>query len=295
VVYLERELDELKKAIEGANPNIYDLLYDAFELYTDQRKRNQIELIREVIFELKRDYNEEFKTLLAAKGEELYKIKEKMETIAELQSNLKHNIEEYVEKTHPLENPDLIFKIDPSEIKVEKYLTAEDKARIAEEERRRLEREAKLKGDTVGQRGLKVMMGGELTFKKEKSSLDQELVREDWMNKPDEEMTEDERSRFKEFLQKEKEFKEKQRKAWEFTMKNVRAEIVDIEWKFEEKFLALNKKRLFYEHRIYEQELYIIRLIIMMHEGRETRASQHKYSDELEQLRKEQKEKSIFL
>jgi hypothetical protein len=84
VVYLERELDELKKAIEGANPNIYDLLYDAFELYTDQRKRNQIELIREVIFELKRDYNEEFKTLLAAKGEELYKIKEKMETIAEL-------------------------------------------------------------------------------------------------------------------------------------------------------------------------------------------------------------------
>lgn len=63
VVYLERELEELKKAIEGPNPNIYDLLYDAFELYTDQRKRNQIELIREVIFELKRDFNEEFKAL----------------------------------------------------------------------------------------------------------------------------------------------------------------------------------------------------------------------------------------
>lgn len=137
-------------------------------------------------------------------------------------------------------------------------------------------------------------MGGELTFKKEKNLLEQELVREDWMSKPDEEMTEDERQRYREFLQKEKEFKEKQRKAWEFTMKNVKNEIIDIEYKFEEKYLALNKKRLFFEHRIYEQELYIIRLIIMMHEGRETRASQNKYSEELEELRKAHDEKKIF-
>lgn len=115
------------------------------------------------------------------------------------------------------------------------------------------------------------------------------------MAKPDEEMTEDERSRFKEFLIKEKEFKEKQRKAWEFTLKNIRSDIIDIEYKFEEKFLALNKKRLFFEHRIYEQELYIIRLIIMTHEGRETRASQNKYADELDQLQISIEEKKMFL
>jgi len=40
VVYLERDLEELKKALEVPVPNIYDLLYDAFELYTDQRKRS---------------------------------------------------------------------------------------------------------------------------------------------------------------------------------------------------------------------------------------------------------------
>lgn len=94
---------------------------------------------------------------------------------------------------------------------------------------------------------------------------------------------------------KEKEFKEKQRKAWEFTLKNIRQEIIDIQYKFEERFLALNKKRLFFEHRIYEQELYIIRLIIMIHEGRETRASQNKYADELEQLTQTVEEKRIFL
>lgn len=252
VVYMERELDKLKEALEQPNPNIYDLLYDAFELYTDQRKRTQIELIREVIFELKRDFNNEFEKLKKDKEEENYKIKDKMDQIAELQQNLKQEIEVYVEKTHPLEFPKRIFDVDPSEIKVEKYLTAEEKARLAEEERKRLEREAKLKGDTVGQRGLKVMMGGELTFKKEKNQLEMELVREDWMNKPDEEMTDDERARFKEFLNKEKEFKEKQRKAWEFTLRNIRQEIIDIEWKFEERFLQLNKLRLFYEHRIYE-------------------------------------------
>lgn len=115
------------------------------------------------------------------------------------------------------------------------------------------------------------------------------------MAKPDEEMTEDEKSRFKEFLIKEKEFKEKQRKAWEFTLKNIRSDIIDIEYKFEEKFLALNKKRLFFEHRIYEQELYIIRLIIMTHEGRETRASQNKYADELDQLQISIEEKKMFL
>lgn len=193
--------------------------------------------------------------------------------IVELQQNLKTKVDVYVPKTNLLENPKHIFDVDESEIKVEKYLTAEDKIRLEEEERKRLEREAKMKGDTVGQRGLKIMMNGELTFKKEKNSLDMEQVREDWMNKPDEEMNEDEKQRYKEFLIKEKEFKEKQRKSWEFTLKNIRNEITDIEYKFEEKFLALNKKRLFFEHRVYEQELYIIRLIIMMHEGRETRAS----------------------
>lgn len=85
VVYLERELEELKKALEDPNPNIYELLYDAFELYTDQRKRTQIELIREVIFELKRDYNKEFMILEAYKQEQIYAIKEKNEQIVELQ------------------------------------------------------------------------------------------------------------------------------------------------------------------------------------------------------------------
>ena len=84
VVYKERELEERKAALNADPINIYDLLYDAFELYTDQRKRTQIEMIKEVIYELKRDYNAEFTALESYKQDQLYVIKEKMEAIAEL-------------------------------------------------------------------------------------------------------------------------------------------------------------------------------------------------------------------
>ena len=77
-------MEELKAALNADPINIYDLLYDAFELYTDQRKRTQIEMIKEVIYELKRDYNAEFTALESYKQDQLYVIKEKMEAIAEL-------------------------------------------------------------------------------------------------------------------------------------------------------------------------------------------------------------------
>ena len=65
---------------------------------------------------------------------------------------------------------------------------------MAEAERKRAEKEALLQGDNVGMRGLTEMLGGnELTFRKEKNKLDEELVREEWMNKPEEEMNEDEK------------------------------------------------------------------------------------------------------
>ena len=40
-----------------------DIIYEPFELYTEMRKRNQIEIIKNVIFELKKDFNKEFEDL----------------------------------------------------------------------------------------------------------------------------------------------------------------------------------------------------------------------------------------
>jgi hypothetical protein len=77
------------------------------------------------------------------------------------------------------------LKISDDEIKVEKFLTKEEKARQDEERKRLEEREAAMKGDNVGIRGLKTMMGGtELIIKKDKGAINQEMIREDWMSKP---------------------------------------------------------------------------------------------------------------
>jgi hypothetical protein len=82
VVYLEKDLEYLKAALE--EPNAYNILYDNFELLTDKRKRSQIELLKECVFELKRDYNKEFDAFERYKDEQLFAYKEKNEQIIEL-------------------------------------------------------------------------------------------------------------------------------------------------------------------------------------------------------------------
>lgn len=167
VRYTLSTLDEIKKKLD--HPNIWDLIFDAYDLYTDPRKRMQIELLREVIFELKRDYNKEFESLEKFKEDSLFTIKEKNEAIKELLLNLKTEDEIFEPQSHPLENPDLIFEVKDDEILVEKYLTKEERAKLDEEKRKIDERERALQGDNVGQRGLKSMMGGtELNLKKDK-------------------------------------------------------------------------------------------------------------------------------
>lgn len=132
------------------------------------------------------------------------------------------------------------------------------------------------------------MMGGtELNLKKDKNILDENLIKEDWMNKEEKDMTDEEKARLKEFKQKEKEFKDKQKKAWEQDLKKIKGEIVEIQLRFEERLLELFKKKLFIDVRILEQELYIIRLVIMIHDGKETRFDEIKYRKEMERLLKE--------
>ena len=127
-------LDEVKKKLD--HPNIWDMVYDSFELYTDPRKRMQIELLREVIFELKRDYNKEFESLEKSKEDSLFTIKEKNEMIKELLTNLKQEEDIFEPQNHILENPDSIFEVKEDEITVEKFLTKEERAKLDEERRK---------------------------------------------------------------------------------------------------------------------------------------------------------------
>lgn len=61
IIQYKRSIDEIKAALESEN--IFDLIYEPYDLYRDKRKRVQIEFIKEIVFELKKDFNKEFEGL----------------------------------------------------------------------------------------------------------------------------------------------------------------------------------------------------------------------------------------
>lgn len=166
----------------------------------------------------------------------------------------------------------------------------------AEEERKKEEAEARLKSDNVGRRGLKAMYGGtELVMKIDRGGAEEDLEKEEWMNKPEEEMNEEEKIKYTEFLQLLKASQDNKTRRWLSELDKRRKEIQDEKIEFEEAMLELYKKRLFYEARIYEQELYIVRMIIMLHEKRETHIDKIKFRKEREEILFKLEDKQTYL
>jgi len=302
VMFLKRELEILKTEVAETKPieliNIYELLYDTFELYTDKRKRFQIEMVKQVIFELKIRFNTEFDNLVKDKNSKKVDIADKQKQIDELLEKLGHPADENTEiPGHILEDP-LHVLAEPmaEEITVERYLTKEEKEEASEKQRKLEEMEANLKKDNVFRRGLKAMYGGtDLVNKIERGSGEEELEREEWMNKPQEEMNEEEKIKYQEFQAKLATHEENKRRKWDSELTKRRKEILEIKSEFEESLLELVKKRLFFDARIYEQELYIVRMIIMLHEKRETHIDKIKFRKERESMLEKLEEKQTNL
>lgn len=87
VVFQLQDLEQQKSVIDAAKA--FDLIYEPYELFPDFRKRQQIELLQAVIFELKRDFNEKFAALADAKDTAESNINEKNDLISELLVSLK--------------------------------------------------------------------------------------------------------------------------------------------------------------------------------------------------------------
>jgi len=192
VMFLRRDLEQLKEEVSESKPidmiNIYDLLYDTFELYTDKRKRFQIEMIKQVIFELKQRFNSEFDGLVKDKNAKKVDIQDKQIQITELLEKLGNPADVNTEIVgHILEDPlHVLAEPTADEITVERFLTKEEKEEASEKQRKMEEMEANLKKDNVFRRGLKTMYGGtDLINKIERGSGEEELEREEWMNKPE--------------------------------------------------------------------------------------------------------------
>ena len=287
------QIKQDKKTIEHYKKNwtkltYWELLYNPFELATSYTKRFQILLTKQIIQGMKNDFNKEFEKLCEQKITQIELITEKSGRIRELLEELKEPVTVFRAAGSIEEHPENILEVEDTEISVTKYLTKEE--RTIEEEKRKKEEERLrlLEADNVGKRGLSDMMGGTLDVKTDAEAMDEGLLRrEEWMDKSEDEMTEDERMKFKTFLEQEKEIndkKEKQRKAWEQELKKLNLDVDDICIKFDEKINALLRRKMFTQIRIYEQELYMLRLTISLLDGNDNIQVKGKMEVEINEL-----------
>ncbi|KAM4675995.1 cilia- and flagella-associated protein 43 [Discoglossus pictus] len=269
-------------------------LYRQLNLHSREEKINQIIMLQNIIHEVKTAFNKEFDSVCRQKEQEVSRVKERNQRIMEIMNEL-NTEEKLLEPTFSdNEKPERSLTVEDSEIKVEKYLTPEQKARAEqlakEEEAKRLAAQA----DNAKQRALSDMMGGVLEMKKE-DILRMEVPRPLVLIKPEAEWSEDEKKLFKEYDKKCKDLneeKEKYRKSLEAEMKKIQSTNMESTQAFDEVLTKLFTRKVKSEMVIYQEEMKICNLIftILIEEEMNARISQLNFV--LEKKRKEKNQAS---
>lgn len=182
------------------------LLYHPVSVRTPTQKRMQILFLAELARGMRERFNEKFQELQHRKLDEMERIESKNSRIQEIMAELKQEEDVFDPKLTDDEVPERVLEVKPEEVGFEKYISAAERKRLEEEEERK-RREAANSKDNAPDRALDEMMGGTLEAKDELAKLEQELVREPWMDAlAPEEMTPEQREKLEIFEEKEKQF-----------------------------------------------------------------------------------------
>ena len=100
--YLQNEEAQKFEKEKQDNP-AWNNLYGAFELVTNNRKRNQIIIIKDLIFKIKEKFNKEFEFLSHERQRLIDTINEKNTRIKEIYETLKYDHELLKPRVNPLE------------------------------------------------------------------------------------------------------------------------------------------------------------------------------------------------
>ncbi|XP_075712589.1 cilia- and flagella-associated protein 43 isoform X2 [Rhinoderma darwinii] len=253
-------------------------LYSQLELHSREEKINQIILLQDIIYNVKTSFNKEFEVVYRQKEQEVARVNERNQRILEIISEL--NIQEKLiePKFTDNEKPERALTVDDSEIKVEKYLTPEQKTTVEQQAKQEEEKRLAAQEDNAKQRALNDMMGGVLEVKKE-DILRMEVAQPSFFSKAETEWTEDEKKHFKDYDRKCKELneeKEKYRKILEAEVKKIQASIMETTLAFDEILSRLFEKKVKCEMVIYQEELKISNLLfsILIEEEINIRAAQ---------------------
>ena len=252
---------EVKKSLAANSKNL-SLLYDPYELTTNERRKTQIVFLSEYIQDIKKEFNDKFNEKLKLKQDEITKIEDKNERINSILTQLQLSEAIYHPELDADEEPKRIIEVKDSEVKIEKFITADERKRLDEKRRQEEERMKLQADDNSRQRALMDMMGGKLDDRTEQDEK-VELVKPEWMSKPKEDMSDDERKLLKEFEKKMaiyKEEQEKARKALETELRKLQSVITEITNAFDSQLREFHKEKLRTDNFIYQFELTIIKL-----------------------------------
>jgi len=139
-------------------------------------------------------------------------------------------------------------------------------------------------------RGLKHMIDNRVKKKKE-NETEQQLVREPWMNKRREEMTDEQAKIYLEFQKKEMELREQKEKirSQNLTKLNFhKSEIENNQIDLDMKFAKILRKKLHYDSIICEQEIYILSLMSLLNKREAIKKEKEKCDNQLREARDEE-------
>nr|XP_014343793.1 PREDICTED: cilia- and flagella-associated protein 43 [Latimeria chalumnae] len=228
-------MGSLSSQCGGSNP----FLYSQFELFTKEEKINQIVLLQNIICEVKKTFNREFDTVFRQKEQEVVRVKERNQRIQEIMSDLELNEKIWLPGFTDDEKPERSLVVDDSEIKVEKFLTPEQKAKA--EEQARIEEERRL--------------------------ANKEIPPPPCVSKPETEWAEEDRRQFREYEKKVKELseeREKYRKTLEAELKKLLASIHDSTQAFDEALHRLFERKVKSEMAIFQEELKLANIVFSL-------------------------------
>ncbi|GBG63357.1 hypothetical protein CBR_g37714 [Chara braunii] len=241
------------------------ILYGRFELETTKRKRSQMLLLRTVVIEHCKVFNQKFDEIKKRKTTCIDKISEINGRLSEIQKDL-GNFEELFKPTiHNEEVASSIFEVKDSEVKVEACLSPEEKQRLLEQQGAEEDRLRSKQAGNMAERALKDMMDGMLTMRQDEDALDSKLERPEWMNGDRRKMTDEQLKLLKEFEAKEKvikEEKQRRRKGLEMEYRKLKSDAQELITSFDDALTALYHERLKVEAIIYAIEMRIVRLAI---------------------------------
>ncbi|XP_043843874.1 LOW QUALITY PROTEIN: cilia- and flagella-associated protein 43-like [Dromiciops gliroides] len=267
------------------------MLYSQLELHTREEKINQIILLKDIIYNIKTEFNKDFDIVYRQKELEITRINERNTNIQGIITELDLGEQIWQPVFEDCEKPDRILVVEDHEIKVERILTPWEKEQAALAEALERERRLLSQRDDARRRALMDMMGGVLEVKKE-DILRMVIPQPACMAKPDALWTEEEKKIIKEYEKKVKDLneeREKYKKSLDAELRKLQNSIQETTQTFDDHLRRLFKSKVKCEMVINQEELKIANLTYSLLLDEELRTRELELNGFLERKQKEKK------